>query len=77
MPNCGVNRAEIVVDVDAIRHNVETLRARVAPALMMTVVKADGYGHGLVESRPGRASGRRRLARRGVRRGGAGPARGG
>ncbi len=43
-----MSRAEIVVDVEAIRRNVASLRARVAPALMMTVVKADGYGHGLV-----------------------------
>jgi alanine racemase len=47
-------RAEIVVDLDAIAHNVATLRERVRrtspEALMMTVVKADGYGHGLVES---------------------------
>lgn len=42
-------RAEIVVDLAAIRHNVTTLAERVAPALMMTVVKADGYGHGMVE----------------------------
>src|SRR5512139_237462 len=48
-------RAEIVVDVGAIRHNVRRLRALVAadsaqagPALMV-VVKADGYGHGMVE----------------------------
>jgi len=43
-------RAEIVVDLDAIRHNVGVLADLVAPALMMTVVKADGYGHGMVES---------------------------
>ena len=43
-----VARAEIVVDLAAIRHNVRVLRELVAPALMMTVVKADGYGHGLV-----------------------------
>ena len=46
-------RAEIVVDVAAIRHNVRTLAALVAAdgadVAMMTVVKADGYGHGLVE----------------------------
>ena len=41
-------RAEIVVDVAAIRHNVRLLRELAAPAAMMTVVKADGYGHGLV-----------------------------
>jgi alanine racemase len=43
-------RAEIVVDLAAIRHNVATLKAWVAPARMMTVVKADGYGHGMVEA---------------------------
>ena len=66
-------RAEIVVDVAAIRHNVRRLRELVAgsdtsarknahldtqertprharthtSAMMMTVVKADGYGHGM------------------------------
>ncbi|RJS46244.1 alanine racemase [Nocardioides cavernaquae] len=40
--------AEIVVDVAAIRHNVRRLREIVGPEVaMMTVVKADGYGHGL------------------------------
>jgi alanine racemase len=43
-------RAEIVVDVAAIRHNVRTLRELVAPAELMVVVKADGYGHGLAEA---------------------------
>ena len=42
--------AEIVVDLAAIRHNVRTLRELVAPAALMTVVKADGYGHGMVEA---------------------------
>jgi alanine racemase len=43
-------RAEIVVDLDALRANVETLREAVAPAALMVVVKADGYGHGMVEA---------------------------
>ena len=43
------SRAELVVDVAAIRHNVRTLRELVAPAQMMVVVKADGYGHGMAE----------------------------
>ncbi|NYD40754.1 alanine racemase [Nocardioides panaciterrulae] len=54
-------RAEIVVDVAAIRHNVAALRRAVSaerPVQMMTVVKADGYGHGMVESaRAARAAG--------------------
>jgi alanine racemase len=41
-------RAEIVVDLAAIRHNVRTLR-RAAGVPVMVVVKADGYGHGMVE----------------------------
>jgi alanine racemase len=45
-----VARAEIVVDLAAIRHNVRTLKRVVGPAQLMTVVKADGYGHGLVAS---------------------------
>ena len=50
-------RAEIVVDLDAIADNVATLRARAGVA-MMTVVKADGYGHGLVgAARAARAGG--------------------
>jgi len=43
-----VPRAEIVVDLDAVRHNVHTLR-ELTGVPSMTVVKADGYGHGLVE----------------------------
>jgi alanine racemase len=41
-------RAEIVVDLGAVRHNVRRLRELTGVA-MMTVVKADGYGHGMVE----------------------------
>lgn len=56
------HRAEIVVDLDAIADNVATLRRTVRETSpdtrMMTVVKADGYGHGLVESaRAARAGG--------------------
>lgn len=38
------------VSTAAISHNVETLRALVAPVQVMAVVKANGYGHGAVES---------------------------
>ena len=41
-------RAEIVVDLAAIRHNVRTLRD-LTGVPSMTVVKADGYGHGMVQ----------------------------
>ena len=36
------------VDLNAIRHNVGHLARLVAPAGVMAVVKADGYGHGSV-----------------------------
>lgn len=39
---------EIVVDLAAVRHNVRALRELTGVA-SMTVVKADGYGHGMVE----------------------------
>lgn len=38
------------VDLAAIRGNVETLKQRAGDAAVMAVVKADGYGHGIVES---------------------------
>jgi alanine racemase len=41
-------RAEIVVDLAAIRHNVRALR-RTAGVPVMVVVKADGYGHGMAQ----------------------------
>jgi alanine racemase len=40
-------RSEARVDLDAIRDNVATLRAGTS-AEVMAVVKADGYGHGLL-----------------------------
>ena len=40
-------RAEIVVELPAIRHNVRVLREHTGTPVM-TVVKADGYGHGLL-----------------------------
>ncbi len=39
---------ELLVDLAAIRHNLRTLAARVAPAGIIAIVKADAYGHGLV-----------------------------
>ncbi|MGB8650568.1 MAG: alanine racemase [Mycobacteriales bacterium] len=38
------------VDLDAIRDNVAALRERSAGAQLMAVVKADGYGHGMLPS---------------------------
>jgi alanine racemase len=38
------------VDLDAIRGNVAALQERASSATVMAVVKADGYGHGMVPS---------------------------
>jgi alanine racemase len=47
-----VRRPEIVVDLAAIRRNVGILRDLVMPdgSDVMVVVKADGYGHGILEA---------------------------
>ena len=47
-----VRRPQILVDLGAIRRNVGILRDLVAPdgSDVMVVVKADGYGHGMVEA---------------------------
>ncbi|MGZ6745496.1 MAG: alanine racemase, partial [Nocardioides sp.] len=57
MSHSPVARAEIVVDLGAVRRNVARLKAATGVA-MMTVVKADGYGHGMVPAaRAARAGG--------------------
>lgn len=43
-----MRQAEVRVDLDAIRHNVRRLREAAPGAELMAVVKADGYGHGMV-----------------------------
>src|SRR5579862_4596537 len=42
------SHAEASVDLGATTRNIEALRAHVAPAAVMAVVKANGYGHGAV-----------------------------
>ena len=39
-----------VIDLEAYRQNLKTIIDRVSPAQVMAVVKADGYGHGLIET---------------------------
>ena len=51
-------RAEAVVDLDAISANVSALRRFAGGRDLMAVVKADGYGHGIIEAaRAARAGG--------------------
>jgi len=40
--------AWVEIDLDAVRANTRAIRAAAAPAAVMAVVKADGYGHGAV-----------------------------
>lgn len=43
-------RCWVEVDLDALRHNVSAIRRRIGPdTKLMTVVKADAYGHGLAQ----------------------------
>jgi alanine racemase len=39
-----------VIDTQALRHNLSTIRARAGAARVLAVVKANAYGHGLVAS---------------------------
>ncbi len=39
-----------VIDTGALRHNLATIRARAHGAKVMAVVKANAYGHGLVQT---------------------------
>ena len=48
---------QALVDLGAITGNVAALREHVAGSQVMAVVKADGYGHGMIPAaRPGSAS---------------------
>jgi len=45
-----VSRSWVVIDHDAVAHNVAVLRSTTGPGTALcAVVKADGYGHGMVE----------------------------
>src|SRR5579872_488393 len=41
--------ARLEIDLDAIRANVEAIARFVAPARFAAVVKANAYGHGIIE----------------------------
>lgn len=48
LPAPGLPRSEALVDLGTIAANVRALRAAAPTAQVMTVIKADAYGHGLV-----------------------------
>ncbi len=39
---------ELLIDLDAVATNLQTMRGRVGKAMVMGVVKADAYGHGMI-----------------------------
>jgi alanine racemase len=45
-----MHRSELTIDLGAIRRNVKTLLEALAGAELWAVVKADGYGHGAVDT---------------------------
>ena len=40
-----IDRPTVFISADALRHNLKVVRERVAPAVVMTVIKDDAYGH--------------------------------
>jgi alanine racemase len=42
-------QAEAVIDLDAFRANIAALKSCAPQSALMTVVKADGYGHGMTQ----------------------------
>lgn len=57
-PMISPRTASAEIDLEALVANVTTVRELVEPAEVMVVVKADGYGHGMVEcARAARAAG--------------------
>jgi alanine racemase len=63
VPTVQVRSAQIRIDLTALRRNTAALTALIGPACeLLAVVKADGYGHGMVEvARAALAGGARRL----------------
>ncbi len=47
--NGGVRSTWTEIDLSRLRGNLDAIKARVAPAMVMLVVKANAYGHGLKE----------------------------
>jgi alanine racemase len=46
--NTSTDRCWAEIDRSALRHNAKVVRQRIGPAELLAVVKANGYGHGMV-----------------------------
>lgn len=44
----AASRASAVIDLDAIHHNLDVVQRRIGASVVMPIVKADAYGHGMV-----------------------------
>lgn len=42
------SRASAVIDLDAIHRNLDVVQRRIGSSLVMPIVKADAYGHGMI-----------------------------
>ncbi|MGD8405572.1 MAG: alanine racemase [Anaerolineales bacterium] len=47
--NFGLRSTFVEVDLSQLSHNLDAIRAKVSPAKIMIVLKANAYGHGLTE----------------------------
>lgn len=47
--DAALRPTHVEVDRDALRHNLAAIRAHVGPARVLAVLKANAYGHGMVE----------------------------
>lgn len=43
------HRTAVVIDLDRIKHNIESIKAKIGNANLLGVIKADAYGHGVIE----------------------------
>lgn len=43
------HRTAVIIDLDRIKHNIESIKAKIGNAGLLGVIKADAYGHGVVE----------------------------
>lgn len=43
------HRTAVIVDLDAIKHNIKSIKNKIGNAGLLGVIKADAYGHGVIE----------------------------
>lgn len=41
---------EVIIDTEAIKHNIEIIKKNIGKAKIIAVIKGNGYGHGIIES---------------------------